>query len=127
MHQSRTLDIGMDGHPDTMAVAYVANAHDAEVVFLGTLGTRHGDRDPLSRKRPSKATPLLFVDDAGPCGSWLSRDLTPQGDDGWGVAPSWRPHKTRRSGHHRPPRRRAIGPPGPLGCSHRGRWPSGGR
>jgi hypothetical protein len=40
MHQSSTLYIGMDVHKDSIAVAYVAKAHDAEVTFLGTIGTR---------------------------------------------------------------------------------------
>jgi len=68
MHQSRTRSIGMEVHQDTMAVAYVATAPDAEVVCLGTLDTRHGDLDHLIRQMPSQATPLCFVYDAGPCG-----------------------------------------------------------
>jgi transposase len=91
MNQSRTRYMGMDVHKDTIAVAYVAKAHDAEVVFLGTLGTRHGDIDHLIRKMPSKATHRLFVYAAGPCGDWLDRDLTTKGDDGWVVAPSLLP------------------------------------
>jgi len=71
-----------------MAVAYVAQDHGAEVTYLGTIGTRQGDLDQLIRKRPSKATPLLFVYEAGPCGSWLYRYLTPKGYDCWVVAPS---------------------------------------
>ena len=50
MHQSSTLDIGMDGHQNTMAVAYVAQALDAAVVFPGTMGTRHCVIDQLIRK-----------------------------------------------------------------------------
>jgi transposase len=69
MNQSSTLYIGMDVHKDTIAVAYVAKAHDAEVVFLGTMGTHHCDIDHLIRKMPSKAKHLIFVDEAGPCGS----------------------------------------------------------
>jgi len=42
---------------------------------------------------PSKATHLLFVYAAGPCGSWLYRSLTTQGDDCWVGAPSVLPHK----------------------------------
>jgi transposase len=49
--------------------------------------------DQLIRTMPSKATHLLFVYAAGPCGDWLSRDLTQTGDDGWGVAPSLIPQK----------------------------------
>jgi transposase len=93
MNQSRTLYIGMDVHKDTSAVAYVAKALDAEVVFLGTIGTRHGDIDQLIRKRPSTATHLIFVSEAGPWGYWLSRYLTKKGDDGWVVAPSLIPQK----------------------------------
>jgi hypothetical protein len=50
------------------------------------MGTRQGAIDQLIRKRPSKATPLLFVDAAGPCGSWLYRDLTKKAT----TAGSWR-------------------------------------
>ena len=69
MHQARTLYIGMDVHQDTMAVADVANAHAAEGIFLGTLGTRHWDLDHLIRQMPSKATQLSCVSEAGPCGT----------------------------------------------------------
>src|SRR5215211_9471324 len=93
MPQSRTLYIGMDVHKDTIAVAYVAKAHDAEVVFLGTVGTRHCDLDQLIRKMPSKAKHLVFVYEAGPCGSWLYRYLSKKGYDCWVVAPSLIPKK----------------------------------
>jgi hypothetical protein len=36
MPQSSTLDIGMGGPTDSIAVTSVANAHDTEVVSLGT-------------------------------------------------------------------------------------------
>jgi len=93
MHQSRTLYIGMDVHQDSMAVADVTQDHGAEVTYLGTIGTRQGDLDHLIRKRPSKATYLVLVYEAGPCGSWLSRYLTKQGHDCWVVAPSLIPQK----------------------------------
>jgi transposase len=91
MHQSSTLDIGLDVHKDSMAVAYGANDHDAEVVDLGTIGTRHGDLDKRIRHMPSKATPLVFVYEAGPCGYGLERDLTKNGDVWRVVAPSLLP------------------------------------
>jgi hypothetical protein len=53
MNQARTLYIGMDVHQETIAVAYVANDHDAEVVSLGTIGTRQADIDQRMRKMPS--------------------------------------------------------------------------
>ena len=45
MHQSTTLYIGMDVHKASMAVAYIAPDHGAEVPYLGTLGTRQADID----------------------------------------------------------------------------------
>jgi hypothetical protein len=85
LSQSSTLSLGMDVPTDAMAVADVAPAPGAEVTSLGTIGTRQGDRAQLLRRRPAPAQPRLFVDDAGPGGSWLDRDLTPTGDacGGW--------------------------------------------
>jgi hypothetical protein len=71
MSQSSTLYVGMDGHKEAIAVAYVAQAHDAEVTCLGAIGTRQVDMDQLGRKLHSKATHLVFVYEAGPCGYWL--------------------------------------------------------
>jgi len=39
MHQSSTLSIGLDIHKESIAVAYVAHAHHAEVVSFGNIGT----------------------------------------------------------------------------------------
>jgi transposase len=57
MSQSSTLFIGMDVHKDSIAVAYVAQEHGAEVMSLGTIGTRQCDIDQLIRKMQSKANP----------------------------------------------------------------------
>jgi len=94
MSQSRTLFIGMDVHKETIAVAYVAQDHGAEVTYLGTIGTRQCDIDQLVRKMQSKATHLIFVYEAGPCGSWLYRYLTTKGYNCWIVAPSLIPQKS---------------------------------
>jgi transposase len=91
MRQSSTLDIGMAGHQDAMAVAYVAHEHDAAVTSLGTIGTRQCDLDHLTRKVQSTATQVVFVYEAGPCGSWLYRDLTKKGRGCSVVAPSLSP------------------------------------
>ena len=93
MSQSSTLSGGMDVHQESIAVAYVANAHNAEVTFLGAIGTRQVDIDQLVRKLQSKAQHRVFVYEAGPCGYWLYRYLTKKGHVCWVVAPSLIPNK----------------------------------
>jgi transposase len=106
MPQSTTLYVGLDVHKDAIAVAYVAQEHGAEVTDLGTIGTRQGDIAPLIRKRQSKAIHLVFVYEAGPWGSWLSRYLTNKGHVCWVVAPSLIP---KQAGDRvKPDRRDAI-------------------
>jgi transposase len=93
MSQSNTLFIGMDVHKESIAVAYVAQEHGAEVTYLGAIGTRQCDIDQLIRKMQSKATHLVFIYEAGPCGYWLYRYLTKKDYDCWVVAPSLIPKK----------------------------------
>jgi transposase len=93
MPESTTLDVGMAVHNASIAVAYVASAHDAQVIDLGSIGTRQADIDHLIRHRHAKATHLVFVYEAGPGGSWLYRYLRQKGDVCWVVAPSWIPKK----------------------------------
>jgi transposase len=93
MRQSSTLSVGLDVHNESIAVASVAKAHHAEVVSLGTLGTRPWDLDTRIRQLQSKSPPLVFVYDAGPCGYWLSRDLTKRGQVCWVIAPALIPTK----------------------------------
>jgi transposase len=93
MRQPSTLYSGMDGHQESIAVASVAQEHRAEVISLGAIGTRQGDSDHLIRKMPSKSQHLVLVSEAGPCGSWLYRDLTQKGQVCWVVAPSLIPKK----------------------------------
>jgi hypothetical protein len=83
----------MEGHKAAMAVADMANAPHAEVIDLGAIGTRPCDLDTRLRPRPSNRQALVFVDDAGPWGSWRSRERTKTGHVCWGVAPSLIPHK----------------------------------
>ena len=94
MAQSRTRFLGMDVHPETMAVAYGAQEHGAEVTSLGTMGTRQCAIDHLVRKMPAKAKHLIFIYEAGPCGYWLYRYLTKKDYDCWVVAPSLIPKKS---------------------------------
>ena len=88
MRHSSTWDVGLDVHKESLAVAYAPEERDAEVVFLGTIGTRQCDIDKRVRRLTSKAKPLVFVYEAGPCGYWLYRYLTKKGYDCWVVAPS---------------------------------------
>jgi transposase len=85
--QSSTLYIGMDIHKDSIAVAYVAQEHSAEVTYLGSIGTRQCDLDNLIRKMQSKVKHLIFVYETGPCGCGLSRYLTKKGHICWVVTP----------------------------------------
>ena len=93
MPQSSTLYVGLDVHKESIAVAYVAQEHGAEVISLGTVGTRQCDIDKLLRHLQSKSPPLVLVYEAGPCGYWLSRSLMNKGYVCWVVAPSLIPKK----------------------------------
>ena len=93
MAHSSTLFIGVDVHKETIAVAYVAEEREAEVVSLGPSGTRQCDIDKLIRKLQAKGKTLHFVYEAGPCGYWLYRYLTKKNLKCWVVAPSQIPKK----------------------------------
>lgn len=93
MAQASTLFIGLDVHKETIAVAYVAEEREAEVVFLGTIGTRQCDIDKVIRKLQAKGKTLHLVYEAGPCGYWLYRYLTKKNLKCWVVAPSQIPKK----------------------------------
>jgi len=83
----------MDVHKETIAVAYVAEEREAEVISLGTIGTRQCDIDKLIRKLQAKGKTLHFVYEAGPCGYGLYRYLTKKNLKCWVVAPSQIPKK----------------------------------
>jgi transposase len=94
MGQSSTLYVGMDIHKESIAVAYVAQDYGAEVISLGTVGTRQCEIDKLIRQLQAKSQHLVFVYAAGPCGYWLYRSLTKKGHGCWVVAPSLIPQKS---------------------------------
>jgi transposase len=85
--------VGLDVHKDSIAVAYAPDDRGAEVVSLGTIGTRQSDIDKLIRKLPGKGATLVFVYEAGPCGYWLYRYLTKGRFTCHVVAPSLIPRK----------------------------------
>src|SRR5215470_17300056 len=106
MHQSSTLYVGLDVHKESIAVAYVAHEHHAEVVSLGNIGTRQCDIVQLIRRLQSTSPHLVFVSEAGPCGYGLYRYLTTQGHVCWVVAPSLIP--TKPGERVKPNRRDAV-------------------
>jgi transposase len=71
MPQSRTRYVGLEVPKESIAVASVAQDHGAEVIALGTIGTRQCAIAQLLRQLQAKSTQLVFVYEAGPCGSWL--------------------------------------------------------
>jgi len=87
------LCVGLEVHQESITVACVAQDHGAEVVSLGTIGTRQCDLDTLIRQRHSKAKPLVFAYEAGPCGYGLYRYLSTRGHDCGVVAPALIPKK----------------------------------
>jgi transposase len=110
MAQASTLFIGLEVHKETIAVAYGSEEREAEVMCLGTSGTRQCDLDKVIRKLQSQGKPLHFVYEAGPCGYWLYRYLTKKGLKCWVVAPSQIPKKAgdNRSGWSRASANRRI-------------------
>jgi len=68
MAHSSALFIGWDVHKETIAVAYVAEERAAEVISLGTIGTRQCDIDKVIRELQSEGKALHFVYEAGAWG-----------------------------------------------------------
>jgi transposase len=94
MHESsKTLFVGLDVHKEAIAVAHAPEERGAEVVSLGSVGTRQCDIDTLIRKLQAKGATLVFVYEAGPCGYWLYRYFTRRGLSCHVVAPSLIPRK----------------------------------
>src|SRR5437667_12858821 len=85
---SKTLFGGLDVHKESIAVAYAPEDRGAEVVALGTIGTRQCDIDKLIRKLQAKSAAVVFAYEAGPCGYWLYRYLMRKGLNCQVVAPS---------------------------------------
>jgi hypothetical protein len=59
-----------------------------------------------------------LVYDAGPCGSWLDRDLTQKGEVCWGVAPLVNPAEGGRPRHNRASGCHPAGPAAACRRSH---------
>ena len=113
MSPSSTLFIGMDVHKDSIAVAYVAQDHGAEVMYLGAIGTRQCDIDPLSargHRKPNTSSSSTKPAPVAPGSTGISpHKATTAG--GW---PRPDPPKTGRPGENRPQGCGATRPLGPL-------------
>ena len=88
MSHSRPLCIGLDGHKESIAVAYVAQEHEAEVMYLGTIGTRQCDiENSCASGKPTPTTSSLSMKRApGATGAsviWRKRDMAA----GWSHRP----------------------------------------
>jgi transposase len=92
---STTLFVGLDVHRDFISVAYVPDDREADITYLGPIGTRESDIDKLTRQLKAKALRLVFAYEAGPSGYGLYRYLLSKGYTCVVVAPSLIP---RRSG-----------------------------
>jgi len=87
------LFVGLDVHKESIAVAYAPDQRGAEIISLGSTGTRHCDIDKLLKKLLSHSRNLVFAYEAGPCGYWLYRLLTQKGHVCLVVAPSLIPKR----------------------------------
>ncbi len=94
MKKSTTkLFVGLDVHKDSIAVAYAPQQRGAEIISLGSFGTRHCDVDKFLKKLLGHSSNLVFAYEAGPCGYWLHRLLTRKGYPCLVVAPSLIPKR----------------------------------
>jgi transposase len=93
MKKPATLFVGLDVHKDSISVAHVPDDRDAEVTYVGRIGTRPADIDRLLTRLEGKADHLIVAYEAGPCGYVLHRHLTRRGVRCLVVAPSLIPKK----------------------------------
>ena len=94
MSQSTTeLFVGLDVHKDSIAVAYAPQGRGAEIISIGSFGTRQCDINKFLKKLLAHSRNIVFAYEAGPCGYWLYRYLTKKGHTCLVVAPSLIPKR----------------------------------
>lgn len=91
MKDDSTVFVGLDVHKDSIVVAYSVGFGEVEV--LGKIGTRAADIDRLCKRMQSKASTVVFVYEAGPCGYSIHRQLSAKGYHCMVCAPSLIPRK----------------------------------
>jgi transposase len=77
MSNDSTVFVGLDVHKDSIVAAYSVDA--GEIQSLGEIGILDRDMDRLCKRMQSKASSVVFVYEAGPCGYGLQRYLTRKG------------------------------------------------
>lgn len=86
MANDSTVFVGLDVHKDSTVAAYAVGF--GQIQSLGEIGVRDSDVDRLCKRMQSKASRVVFVYEAGPCGYRLQRYLTRKGFDCRVCAPS---------------------------------------
>lgn len=86
MMNDSTIYMGLDAHKESIVAAYSIGF--GEVQGLGNVGVCARDLDRLCTRMQSKASQVVFVYEAGPCGYGLYRYLTKKGFDCMVCAPS---------------------------------------
>lgn len=77
MENDTTVFVGLDVHKESIVAAYAVG--HGEIQSLGNIGVRECDIDKLCTRMQSKASRVVFVYEAGPCGYGLYRHLTRKG------------------------------------------------
>lgn len=77
MDNDSTVFVGLDVHKDSIVAAYSVGF--GEVACLGNVGVLNRDIDRLCTRMQSKASRVVFVYEAGPCGYGLQRYLAQKG------------------------------------------------
>lgn len=91
MAHDNTVFVGLDVHKDSIAAAYSVGF--GEVASLGNMGTLQRDVRRLCQRMQSRASEVVFVYEAGPCGYGLQRQLQREGFTCHICAPSLIPRK----------------------------------
>lgn len=73
MAKDNTVFVGLDVHKESIVAAYSVGF--GEVSSIGNVGVLERDIDRLCKRMQSKASTVVFVYEAGPCGYGLQRQL----------------------------------------------------
>ena len=91
MQHDSTVYVGLDVHKESIVAAYSVGF--GEVAHLGEVGVLQRDIQRLCQKMQSKASSVVFVYEAGPCGYGLQRQISRAGFTCHVCAPSLIPRK----------------------------------